>query len=199
MLGVTRLDDHGVAVVDVGIDHRIAADAEGEGLRRTATGAGRNRHLHRREHARGFRVVGQTGGDRTGELHFFEVHDLIVARAFVADDGLGQVGADLGGDLVGAGGARDALEDALALEGLEVAEDGVRAGEAELGLDVADARPIGELGDMLAHVVEDGLLLLGECFHGERMFLKLCSPVNNSMKGPKGCLLALQRTFAYPI
>ena len=109
---------------------------------------------------------------------------MVVARTLITDDRLGKVGTDLGGDLVSSGRARDTLEDALALESLEVAEDGVRAGEAELGLDIADARPIGEFGDMLAHIVEDGLLLFSECFHSERMFLKICSPVNNSVKVP---------------
>ena len=169
MLGRAGFDDDGVAVVDIGVDHGVAADAEGEGFRSTTTGAGRDGDLHRVEDAGGLGVVGETGGDGAGELHVFE-GDGIVAGAFVADDGLRGVAEDFGDDLVGAGGTGDALEDAFALEGLEVTVDAVGGGEAELGLDIADARPVGVLSYMRFHVVEDGPLLLGQFFHSERMF-----------------------------
>jgi hypothetical protein len=66
-----------------------------------------------------------------------------------------------------------------------MAEDGVRAGEAELRLDIPDARPVGVLGHVPLHVIKDGLLLLGECFHGERMFDESLFTVKNGLFGLK--------------
>jgi len=67
---------------------------------------------------------------------------------------------------------------------LEVAEDGVRGGEAELGLDVPDARPVGVFGHVLLHVLEDGPLLLGQFFQSERMFYENLFTVKRTAINP---------------
>src|SRR5207249_1741744 len=137
-----RLDDHEVAVEDALADHRVAADAQREGLAATE------------------QLLGQR--DRLGDLHRLdrrprrdptEERDLYGTR----DPGLRY-------ELERPTVIRDAPDASLSLEVVQVLVHGGERGEAEVAPDLVERRRIAARLDVAAQVVEQLLLPLG--YHG---------------------------------
>lgn len=130
-------EDDGVAIADVGVDHGLAADAEGEGVAFTADA---------------------DGGDIDREATF-----LFLLGGFGVASGDGAVDGDVTdflavevfGENDGASFSGEALDDAFFLKGAEVAHRGCLAGESEVVLDFAGGGHDAGLVVSLAEVVED--------------------------------------------
>jgi hypothetical protein len=115
--GFLDFEDDVVAIEDVGIDHGVTPDAEGEG----AGGAGDAEGIDVDGDGAfllGFDVDGVACGNGAEDR---DVEDFGAVEVFGEDDGAGHVGV--------------ALDDAFFLEGAEVAHGGGLAGEAEVPLD----------------------------------------------------------------
>lgn len=115
--GFLDFHDDVVAIEDVGIDHGVAADAEGEG----AGGFGNAEGIDVDGDGAflfGFDIGGVASGDGAEDG---DVENFGAVEVFGEDDGASHVGVT--------------LDDALFLQGAEVAHGGGLAGEAEVPLD----------------------------------------------------------------
>ena len=142
--GFTLFQNDGVAIADVGIDHGIAAHPQGKGAAGTANAEGSDVDGDAAL-AQGFDVLGAARGDAAVDG---DIDDLGAVEFIGEDDRTGLAG--------------ESLNDALALDGAEVAHGGGLAGEAEVMLDFAGGRhdPGGVLGH--AEVIDDFLLAVGQ-------------------------------------
>jgi hypothetical protein len=144
--GLARFEDGEIAVADMGVDHRIAADAEGPELGGTVL---------RQAEKGGVDLHGLVGALLGGDG---------VAGGDAAVDGDGE---ELGLDETGAeapGAAVDLLDGAFLREGAEMVHGGVLAGVAELALDVAGAGRHAAFALHGADEIENGFLFFAE--HG---------------------------------
>ena len=141
---LTRGEENDVVLNDVGADHRIAADAQGEEF---GVGADAERGGVDRDVAIGLLLIvgGQAGGNHAEERD--------------ADE---RAAGMVGGVEEAAGFAGEALERAFFREGIDVALDGKRAGEAEVRLDFAERRRNALLTLMRVDEIENLLLTGGE-------------------------------------
>lgn len=131
-------------MADVGVDHGLTTDAEGEGISGAADA---------------------DGGDIDGKAAF-----LLLLGGFGKACGDGSVNGDVAdflaikvfGEDDGAGFSREALDDAFFLKSAEVAHGGCLAGEAEVVLDLAGGGHDACLAVSFAEVGEDFDLTGGE-------------------------------------
>ena len=140
--GVAGGEEDGVAVENVGVDHGVAAHAQGKqgDAGREAVGGGIDG-----EDRIGFLFGGGGGASGNGT-----VEGDVAERMGGAGEG--------GGGGEGAGFAGVAVEHAFSGEGGEVAGDGEGAGETEVGLDLANGGENAGLVALALHEVEHGLL-----------------------------------------
>jgi hypothetical protein len=142
-----RCEEDDVVFGDVGAEHGIAADAQGEkfGVGADAEGGGVNGDV-----AVGFLFVGggEAGGDHAVEGN---AEERAVSRM-------------VGGVEEAAGFAGEAVEGAFLGERIDVALDGERAGETEMFLDLAEHGGDAVFALVGVNEIEDLLLAVGEGF-----------------------------------
>jgi hypothetical protein len=142
-----RCEEDDVVFGDVGAEHGIAADAQGEkfGVGADAEGGGVNGDV-----AVGFLFVGggEAGGDHAVEGN---AEERAVSRM-------------VGGVEEAAGFAGEAVKGAFLGERIDVALDGERAGETEMFLDLAEHGGDAVFALVGVNEIEDLLLAVGEGF-----------------------------------